>query len=149
MAEPCDQWKAGEGCKSVKGKVLYRADGEIATGRWRPSIHMHPWASRITLEVMAVKVERLQEISESDAVSEGLRPITKDGRLVKYGVPDSDGLPGNDDYGWPWEQWCADPREAFTRLWNTINGPGSWDQNPWVAAYSFRVIKPEARDAAA
>lgn len=140
MADPCDRWKAGEGCESVKGKVLYRADGEIATGRWRPSIHMPRWASRITLEVTSVNVERLQSISEADAREEGLRGITKDGQLIKYGVPDRDGLPGNDDCGWPWCEWRTDPREAFQKLWNTINGPGAWDQNPWVAAYTFKVL---------
>lgn len=127
MADPCDRWKAGEGCESVKGKVLYRADGEIATGRWRPSIHMPRWASRITLEVTGVKVERLQDISEADAKAEGA--AWHDGGQIHHS-------------GWrhDWGDVHADARSSFARLWNTINGPGAWDQNPWVSAYTFKVL---------
>lgn len=118
MADPCDRWKAGEGCESVKGKVLYRADGEIATGRWRPSIHMPRWASRITLEVTGVKVERLQDISAADVIAEGV--CTRD--------------------GYPIREVVAGPHEPFAVLWEIINGPGAWEQNPWVAAYTFKVL---------
>ncbi|MEQ8395034.1 hypothetical protein [Thalassobaculum sp.] len=90
-------------------------------GPWRPSIHMPRWASRLTLTVTDVRVQRLQDISEADAVAEGVS-----------------GSAG----GW----WTAaegqagtTPRAAFGLLWNSINGPDAWDQNPWVAAYTFTV----------
>lgn len=81
--------------------------------QWRPSIHMPRWASRITLEVTGVRVERLNAISEEDALAEGIAPE----------APDE----------------CA---IAFQRLWESINGPGSWDANPFVWVVSFKRITP-------
>ena len=109
--------------------------------RWRPSIHMWRHASRLTLTVTDVRVQRLQEISETDAIAEGLRGTTKDGKLVKYGIPDKDELPGSDDHGWPWAEWEADPRAAYATLWGKIHGPESWAANPWVSALTFSVDK--------
>jgi len=104
---------------------------------------MPRWASRITLEITAVRVERLHDISEADAVAEGLACITKDGdRTRKYGIPDADGMPGTDDHGWPWNEWRSDPREAYRKLWESINGPGSWDLNPWVWVIEFKRVTP-------
>lgn len=118
---------------------------------WRPSIHMPRWASRITLEVTGVRVERLQDISEEDARAEGLKGITKDGKLVKYGIPDRDGLPGTDNDGWEWQDWSVDPREAYRRLWNTIHadrdkrwftrGESEDVRSPWVWVIEFRRIE--------
>lgn len=86
---------------------------------WTPSIHMPRWASRILLEITNVLVERLQDISEEDAVAEGVQ-IT-------------------DEY-----TGCADDiddyRHAYKFLWESINGQGSWDLNPWVWAIEFKVI---------
>lgn len=112
---------------------------------WRPSIHMPRWASRISLEVTSVRVERVQDISEEDAIAEGLARVTKDGSLFKYGIADRDGLPGNDDYGWSWKEWEADPRQAYRKLWDQINGrkPGcAWSDNPWVWVVSFKRVTP-------
>ncbi|KFF48125.1 hypothetical protein GY26_16245 [Gammaproteobacteria bacterium MFB021] len=93
-------------------------------GAWRPSIHMPRWASRILLEVTAVRVERLQEISEADAKAEGIQPA-----------------PG----GW-WSgadgQSSPTPAGAYALLWESINGAGSWATNPWVWVVEFRVIEP-------
>ena len=127
--------------------LFYRADG-FSTGRcsqtqrdkWRPSIHMPRWASRITLEIISVRVERLHDISEADAVAEGLAALTKDGRTIKYGIPDSDGLPGTDDSGWPWQNWHLNAVGAYRHLWESINGPGSWDANPWVWVVEFKRV---------
>lgn len=81
-----------------------------------PPIHMPRWASRLTLTVTAVKVERLQEISKEDARAEGvLRPMK---------ICDDD---------------VATYVEAFADLWNSLHGPSAWDANPWVAAVSFTV----------
>ncbi len=110
-------------------------------GKLRPSIFLPRWAARITLEVVAVRVERLQDISEADAKAEGLACITKDGASWKYGIPDSDGLPGTDDHGWPWQRWSRDPRVAYQTLWESINGAGSWAANPWVWVIEFRRVE--------
>ncbi|WP_322884211.1 hypothetical protein U8C35_07585 [Sinorhizobium medicae] len=111
--------------------VLYDADADWSanktTGKTRVSIHMPRWASRTTLIVTDVRVERLQDISEADARAEGC-PVTWDGEPYDPPPPEVDSWQG---YG----------RASFFLLWSKINGPGSWDANPWVAAYSFRVIK--------
>lgn len=109
--------------------------------KWKPSIHMWRWASRIQLEITGVRVERLNDISEADAKAEGLKAISKDGNLIKYGIPDADGLPGNDDLGLHWNEWEICPIQAYKKLWELINGAGSWDENPWVWCISFRVVK--------
>lgn len=84
---------------------------------WRPSIHMPRWASRITLEITDVHVERLQDISEADARSEGVTPLAG-----------PDDLPG---------VWTG----AFERLWDSINGTGAWLANPWVWVVSFQQVQ--------
>ncbi|MCT8506180.1 hypothetical protein [Chromohalobacter moromii] len=94
----------------------------------RPSLFMPRHASRITLEVTAVRVERLQEISTDDARAEGIQTWIdsfKDG-------------PHYHENG----QLDAYPVSAFSRLWKSINGADSWDANPWVWVVEFRVIKP-------
>jgi hypothetical protein len=113
--------------------------------KWRPSIYLPRWASRITLEVTQVRVQRLHEITGEDAIAEGLACLTKDGQTFKYGIADRDGAPGNDDLGWHWREWNVDPRAAYARLWNQINGDryvARWDANPWVWAISFRRVQP-------
>lgn len=82
--------------------------------RLRPSIHMPRWASRLTLVVDDVRVQRLQDISEADAIAEGCPGfVSHDG---EYGEP---------------------PREDFHDLWNSIHGPDAWVANPWVVALTF------------
>lgn len=99
---------------------LYRADAPLDVGPWTPSIHMPRWASRLTLRITDARVERLQEISEADAKAEG----------VEFGAITNQ-LTGEID---------RDACEAFEELWESINGPGSWDANPWVWAITFDVI---------
>ncbi len=91
-----------------------------------PSIHMPRWASRITLIVTDVRVQRLQEISEADALMEGVEQ-------------DSDGWR---DYQMPDTQCCPTARESFRSLWDSLNAERGygWSSNPWVAAYTFRPI---------
>jgi hypothetical protein len=86
--------------------------------RWRPSIHMPRWASRITLEITDIRVERLNEISEEDAIAEG---ITKQDAEYHW-------------YDGPQPVW------AFKTLWESIHGPGSWDANPWVWVVEFKPM---------
>lgn len=86
---------------------------------WRPSIHMPRWASRLTLTVTDVRVERLQDISEADAVAEGCKGfVSRDGE---------DGL---------------SPREEYRDLWDSINAKRApWDSNPWVMVLTFSVYR--------
>lgn len=94
-----------------------------------PAIRMPRWASRITLEITEVRVERLQAISEADALAEG---------IIEYDPTEEDPA----EYAWDEERgrgeifWEA--AHAFKSLWRSINGAGSWDANPWVWAISFR-----------
>lgn len=95
--------------------------------RWTPSIHMPRWASRITLEITSVRVERLQEISIEDAKAEGA-----------WGPDDSIVQKVADYFGT--DIFSANPRKAFQMLWESINGPDSWAANPWVWAIEFRRV---------
>lgn len=133
---------------------------------WKPSIHMPRRASRITLRVTAVKVERLQDISEDDAKAEGAGCATCDstGYIIDnpfaftnrtaHQCPDC--AKSAREAGMQWEplnasqsiasatgEWVrVAPRKHFQHIWNSINGPGSWDRNDWVAAYTFERMKP-------
>jgi hypothetical protein len=113
--------------------VVYRTDGEEQNGRgwtWRPSIHMPRWASRITLEVTEVRVQRLQDISEEDAQAEGAPRDHEPCDHIRRSC---------EDIG------CLGPtyRASFCELWDSINGDRTpWKSNPWVWAISFRMVTP-------
>jgi hypothetical protein len=110
------------------------ADGSILGAkieRWTPSIHMPRWASRITLEVVSVRVERLQEITEEDARAEGVRP--SDAAVVFQ----------NDASGRPHQRSDMGMTHlgAFAILWDKINGKRApWVSNPWVWRVEFRRV---------
>lgn len=106
---------------------------------WRPSIHMPRWASRLTLEVVGVRVERLQEITEEDAIAEGAQRF--------------DNLPSTHPYGqdarWSMEaptatdQCLGSARMAFANLWDKLNSSRApWASNPWVWRVEFRRVQP-------
>jgi hypothetical protein len=97
-------------------------DGELSPREWRPSIHMPRSACRLVLEVAAVRVERLQDISDADAQAEGCDPWND-----LAGVPNV--TVGERAHGY---------RRAFYELWKQINGPESWRANPWVWVIEFR-----------
>ena len=107
--------------------ITYRADGNRPFGsrrRWHSPIHMPRWASRLTLIVTDVRVQRVQSITEEDARAEGVCETAfweRAEHKVSAGAP-----------------WSVD-RLAFADLWNSIHGPGAWDANPWVAALTFTV----------
>ena len=90
--------------------AIYREGWERSAPTWKPSIHMPRWASRITLEITGVRVERLQDIGEEDAFAEGIR--------------------GGD--------WLGDPVGEYAALWDKINGPGTWDKNTWTWVIEFK-----------
>jgi len=104
---------------------FYRADGDSSRVlKWHPSIHMPRWASRINLEITAVRVERVQDITEEDAIKEGVN-----GGCLNCGVKAPCG--------------CSMPRpdfrDGFAFLWQSIYD--NWDTNPWVWVYTFRRVK--------
>lgn len=98
--------------------------------RWTPSIHMPRKHSRLTLEIISARAERLNEISETDAIAEGCRPFfDKDSPETLYG-PNGDGIEMAPLKG---------PVDAYMQLWESINGTGSWENNPWVWAIEFKI----------
>lgn len=107
-------------------KALYSEDESIH--HWKPSIFMPRKLSRLTLEITAIRVERLQDISEADAKAEGVQiphvnfPQAADS---KFKTGDALGL----------------YRDHYRVLWNNINGPESWDANPWVWVLEFPRIE--------
>lgn len=127
-----------DGGQGDRTGCIYRADGDDAfdalpdewqfTGRWRPSIFMPRGASRLTLDVLAVRAERLQDITISEAIAEGV-PWT-----------------AQDDLDLDTGQGCSDdtPVTRFAALWDRHNAPRwhPWEANEWVWATTFRRIEP-------
>ncbi|MGI0106714.1 hypothetical protein [Salinimicrobium sp. WS361] len=118
--------------------IKYKADNDFdpkkeLVGRpWKPSIHMPKAACRIFLEVTNVRVERLQDISEVDAIAEGLERHST--AFKNYMVDLKDEFPIYNFH---------DPVNSFNSLWQSINGKDSWKSNPWVWVYDFkRTEKP-------
>lgn len=128
------------------GYCVYRASGhsceyvdadDNVQQRWKPSIHMPRWASRIQLEITGIRVERLQDISGDDAECEGIESCSRCGG---YGFIEQ----GGDVCDCPMPECGIDATELFKRLWESINGAGSWDANPWVWAISFKRVEVPA-----
>ncbi|CAI3806743.1 hypothetical protein GLGCALEP_04316 [Pseudomonas sp. MM221] len=118
-------------------RCIFRASWDGSALRWRPSIHMPRWASRILLEVTDVRVERLQDgegetDSESRYVAEGIHRIHHGDGEHYYHPFKSEPGPGN---------W-ADPFDAWRELWVSINGADSWNANPWVWVVEFKRVQP-------
>ena len=105
--------------------------GDTSGGRGNlvPSIHMPRWASRLTLRITDVRVQRLQDISREDAIAEGVHRGNGDMCGDFFCRAPREGY------------WKRDPRDAYADLWQSINGPGSWEKNPFVWALTFEVIK--------
>lgn len=110
----------------TKSGLAYRAthkpedleEGWFEQIKWTPSIHMPRWASRINLEITNVRVERLNDISEEDALAEGMDNGTSEAARAVG--------------------WYEKPRRAFRRLWSQIYGDDNWDANPWVWVIEFK-----------
>ena len=138
MHEPADYcWEASVSIPCRPAETVYRADhdGDTRGAGWKPSIHMPRALSRITLEITGVRVERLQDISDTDCIAEG---IERPEDMSKEAVEAMD--------IWPIgaERECFNalnqPVHQYRRLWERINGPVSWAANPWVWAIEFRRV---------
>jgi hypothetical protein len=119
------------GVNSQPGVYSYRADwhdGVKHVNKWRPSIFMPREASRITLEIVSVRVERLQEITEADALAEG----------IFYHKPDGIHHSG---YRYDESSPCHPTAvNAYSWIWASINGPESWVENPFVWVIEFKTL---------
>ena len=98
--------------------------------KWSPSLHLPRWASRLTLTVTDVRVQRLTECTEEDALAEGVVKA-RDGYFTVPGVAHP-----NKAFG---ELSRVTAREMYAALWDVINGSGSWLASPWVVAVTFTV----------
>lgn len=125
--------------KPTGALVSYEADYDYepndgCRGRLRPSIHMPRWASRITLRVTEVRVQRLQDISEEDAKAEGVEPLH--GGYYPYGISTfMTVMLGDREVP---AQYCPTARQSFQMLWGHIHGPGAWEANPYIVALTFK-----------
>jgi hypothetical protein len=137
------------GEKSYSAGVKYRADDEkrliqidaltyqklnsTDSKGWTPSIHMYRWASRIDLEITGVRVERLHDISDQDAIAEGIDRVGGEFSCSPW---------RNYRLGKPGEMnmHCASPQRSYMTLWESINGAGAWNENPWVWVIEFKKI---------
>ncbi|MFC4688628.1 hypothetical protein ACFO4P_16930 [Epilithonimonas pallida] len=112
----------------------YKADNSfVGCWPWKPSIHMPKEAARIFLEVTNVRCERLQDISEEDAIAEGVESSYTVCRNPGYAYKN-------------YEKYYdfISPISSFASLWRVINGADSWKANPWVWVYQYKKIeKPE------
>lgn len=118
-------FRADHDCASFEAGCPCNPDGDGKRSAWRPSIFMPRWASRFTLEVVDVRVERLHAITDEDARAEG----------VTLGEPMKATINGE-----PGTARIFDPRKAFAVLWDQINGDGAWEKNPYVWRVEFRRV---------
>ena len=134
-----ETWAAFD-CTAISDRdtnfIYYRADDTRkfeTDGPWKPSIHMPRWASRDTLEITSVRPERLQAITEEDAIAEGA--LFRDfGKKCGWTL-EPDNLERGSDFCLSSAYW------AFANLWNKLNGPGSWAKNPWVWRVEYRRLE--------
>ena len=134
--QPGDRLWVKETFTMAAGDCLYRAtdtdDPLISKStKWKPSIFMPRKSSRITLEIAAVRVERLQDITEEDAIAEGIHAFNA-AQITYYHYSPTAAR----------EEHFRTAVDAYRALWNSINGPESWAQNPWVWVLTFKRIAP-------
>lgn len=165
FGRPGDLLWAKETAQFGNGKHYYKSDfteslaaeASALGAKWTPSIHMPKAASRIWSMVEDIRVERVQEISEADAIAEGIdsaySDIFKEWRYRDYfdgkrrskafaKFPDMAKQTGFGSM--PWPDW-RDPISSFNSLWLSINGKESWDSNPWVWVIQYRILSKTCR----
>jgi hypothetical protein len=96
--------------------------------KWKPSIHMPKSAARIWLRIHNIRVERLQDITEADALKEGIEIVLNAQGQTRY-----------KDYASVITNWVK-PTSSFQSLWASFNGVDSWDENPWIWVIEFERI---------
>lgn len=107
-------YQADDSGPHAAGAIPYKTDKR---GKWRPSTQMPRWASRITLEISSVRVERVQDITDFNAYQEGVK--SEAGRITG--------------------PYCMSYKQGFCTLWQSTYG--TWNANPWVWVYEFRRVK--------
>jgi hypothetical protein len=132
--EQCLLWVKESWYRAENGGSIYRVDSDESLGsliertrqecgkRWTSSIHMPRWASRLTLELGAERVQRLHEISEEDAFAEGIQ-VDEVGASIRSDRAIDQGS----------------ARLTYARLWESLHGKGSWEANPEIIAFTFTV----------
>ncbi len=148
-----EAWRPGYGAEGYRedlGRVAQPKDFDPKTtaieyladdtyelnGKNRPGIHMCRWMSRITLTITDVRVERLQEITEADAIAEGIEKVFYGGDDPQY--VGRFGWKDYRDHPHAIAPYLS-PMKSYETLWEKINGEGSWAASPWIVAYTFDV----------
>lgn len=136
-----------------QARIMYEADGTIATVPFPPRLKpvspgkcipngCHREAARLFLEITGLRVERLQDCIQEDAIAEGIERTNFTGFGDDPGVPR---YPEPDVYrGNQYQDWTEDAVEAYQHLWESLAGPGSWDANPWVWVIEFKRAEKAA-----
>lgn len=123
-------------CAGMHRKPIYRADEHCAEAAWTPSSRMPRWISRITLEITGIRVERVQDITINDLEDEG----------VSYMLEDPESIAG---HGFSRAEYYAIAGVSLKHApeiygyadhWDSINGAGSWNANPWVWVTQFKIV---------
>lgn len=132
-ADPCESITFKIGLE-LRMQMLSNGAIDISTNRYRRQLVnaslLPPELSRNHFRITRLRIEKLGEISATDAIASGLRCLSKDnGQTWKYGQADSDGAPGNDDIGWQWSEWNKNPIVAYAKLWDETHGKGAWDRD--------------------
>ena len=139
----CEQKEGNYGLWSIPDDAYWKpnTDDLHYDGTWCPSIHMPRWASRITLEITGVRVERLDKISEEDAIAEGMQgvicPSCKDDPDFSTTQYDPDTLAAVDEIPC---QSCESNRSKFFALWDSIYGEANHCMGDWVWVIEFKVV---------
>ncbi len=146
-----------ENCGHLGCHTIYRSDESKALGaygavKWTPAIHMPRWASRFTATIMQVRAQRLQDISDADAAAEGVEALDSEDhcereefdhalcgncggrRLYDALGPNMGVMPDTDCRD------CDTHVKRYRWLWESINGEGSWEANPWVWAITYKLV---------
>jgi len=125
------------------GRLFFRAptqmDHDWRGAKWKPSIHMPKWASRITLNVVDVRAERVQDITEDDAIAEGI--VEDDNCIVaveNYGNGPVE-IGGTRYFNGITDEGHESAGDSFADLWDSIYG--NWDDDPWVWVCEFKVVE--------